>query len=101
MPRNAPNERFSVSLPLELAQVIRAEADRHHDGNLSAALATVIEQWAVDEAVRSDGIRAMHEYQAEHGVFTAAEQQIAREQVAAEMGWESDDPRLQESGRNP
>lgn len=94
MPRNDPNERFSVSLPTPLARAIRAEADRNHDGNLSAALATVIEQWAQDETVRMEGVAAMHAYQAEHGQFTEAERTAAREQVAAEMGWETTDPRL-------
>jgi Arc/MetJ-type ribon-helix-helix transcriptional regulator len=94
MPRNDPNERFSVSLPTALARAIRAEADRNYDGNLSAALAAVIEQWAQDDAVRVEGLAAMQAYQAEHGQFTEAEQAAAKDQVAAEMGWETTDSRL-------
>lgn len=94
MPRNNPNERFSVSLPASLAQAVKAEADRNYDSNLSAALAAAIEQWVADAAIRAEGMDAMRAYQTEYGEFTAQERNAARAQVAAEMGWPTSDLRL-------
>jgi Arc/MetJ-type ribon-helix-helix transcriptional regulator len=96
MPRNNPNERFSVSLPPELAAVLRDEANRRFHGNISAALADAVGQWGRHAAIRARGIAAMDEYEAEHGKFTEEELAAARIRVAADMGWDVNDPRLQE-----
>ncbi len=94
MPRNNPNERFSVSLPSDLAQALRDQADSRYDGNLSAALAEAVGHLVTYATVRERGLAAMDEYEAEYGAFTEEELAEARVRVAAEMGWDINDPRL-------
>jgi Arc/MetJ-type ribon-helix-helix transcriptional regulator len=94
MPRHNPNERFSVSLPADLALALRGAADRRFHGNISAAIADAISDWLADEAIRARGLAAMDEYETEHGKFTEEELAAAEARVAAEMGWPTDGPRV-------
>jgi Arc/MetJ-type ribon-helix-helix transcriptional regulator len=90
MPRNNPNERFSVSLPADVADVLRDAANRRFHGNISAAITEAIRGWTAREAVRARGLAAMRDYQAEHGEFTAEERASARAEIAELMGWDTD-----------
>ncbi len=89
MPRNNPNERFSVSLPSELAEALRDVANRRFHGNVSAAITEAIKGWTSREAIRARGLSAMRDYQAEHGEFSAEERAAARAEVAELMGWDA------------
>jgi Arc/MetJ-type ribon-helix-helix transcriptional regulator len=92
MPRNNPNERFSVSLPAELAEALRDVANRQFHGNISAAITEAIKGWTSREAIRARGLASMRDYQAEHGDFTAGERAAARAEIAEMMGWDADRP---------
>lgn len=92
MPRNNPNERFSVSLPAELAEALRDVANRRFHGNISAAITEAIQGWTSREQIRARGRAAMSDYQAEHGEFTAGERAAARAELAELMGGEADHP---------
>jgi Arc/MetJ-type ribon-helix-helix transcriptional regulator len=86
MPRNNPNERFSVSLPADLAQNLREVAQDRFHGNISAAITDAIADWTSRETIRARGLAAMREYQAEYGEFTAEDRVIARAEIAEMMG---------------
>jgi Arc/MetJ-type ribon-helix-helix transcriptional regulator len=96
MPRNNPNERFSVSLPAGLAEALRDVANRRFHGNISAAMAEAIGSWTYREAIRTRGRAAMADYQAEHGEFTAEERAAARAEIAELMGQDAGRGRLDE-----
>lgn len=94
MPRNNPNERFSVSLPADLAEALREVAERRFHGNLSAAITEGMREWLAGESLRLRGLAAMAEYEAEHGPFSAEVCAEGRAWVADLLGWDVDDPRL-------
>lgn len=94
MPRNNPNERFSVSLPADLAEALREVAGHRFHGNLSAAITQGMREWLAGETGRLRGLAAMADYEAEHGPFSAEVRAKGRAWVADLLGWDVDDPRL-------
>ncbi len=66
-------ERLSVSLSTESAEVVRKAAS---DAGMSVS--GWVEQVVGGIARRQAGLRAMDEYEAEHGAFTNEEQEQAR-----------------------
>jgi Arc/MetJ-type ribon-helix-helix transcriptional regulator len=60
--------KITISLPEEVAEQVRAAADKEHV-SVSAWLSEAAEQWARVQAARE----LVHEYEAEHGAFTPEE----------------------------
>ncbi len=58
MARDISDEKFSLKLTPERAQVYRDEADRCYGGDLSAALSAAVEHWALD-TLRAHGVAAV------------------------------------------
>lgn len=98
MTRNEPEAKVSVSLPAELAERLRAEAERRLDGDVSAAVAEAVREWVSKEwespeEFRARALAALEGYDAEH-VYTEEEEAAARAWVADLKGWDINDPRL-------
>ncbi len=66
----ADTKKISVSLLAPVADEARAVADSDYGGNLSAFLGDLVER----EVRRRRGLDAVHEWEAENGAITAAEQ---------------------------
>jgi Arc/MetJ-type ribon-helix-helix transcriptional regulator len=98
MTRNEPDAKLSVSLPAELAERLRTEAERRLGGDMSAAVAEALQdwlskEWESPEEFRARALAAMEGWDAEHPI-TEEEEAAARAWVADLKGWDIDDPRL-------
>ena len=99
MTRNEPDVKLSVSLPGELAERLRTEAERRLGGDVSAAVAEALQEWLSKEWESPEEFRAraraaMEGYDAEHGPWTEEEEAASRARVAELLGWDINDPRL-------
>lgn len=87
MPRGNPSPKLAITVDPEV-----------HAGILAAAAedGTSVSAWITAAARRAllvrDGLRAVAEWEAEHGAFTEAELAHARDRVAVQLARSSDSP---------
>lgn len=87
MPRGKPSPKLAITVDPEVhAQVLAAAAD---DG-------VSVSAWMTNAARRAllvrDGLAAVAEWEAEHGAFSDAEVDAARQRVAAQIGGKAPRP---------
>lgn len=81
MPRGAPSPKLAITVDPDVHRLVLAAA-REEGVSVSA--------WMTEAARRAlvvrDGLRAVAEWEAEHGAFTPHEMDAARRRVADEVG---------------